>query len=375
MILQIRQVVILALLLMLGLEMLSPPAATAQRTPIRRAQARLTITGEDQEYFFDRVSSLVVTPDSNVLVLLPGQSSILRFNNKGAYLGRWGRAGSGPGEMRRASRLGVTLDTVWVFDLALARISLFSVAGQFYRSIRVPIPGTAFLLQDHTIAALPSMTYSVGREKGPPILVRKYSHGGVLLDTMVQIPPTYRVLQYERGGGTVVGMQPFEDGPLVIGASDGSGFVVINRSVNLSRFRSVRISASGDTLFDSQQSYAPLRMTPSMVDKAVADLVSQGPPTNDPQLAPRIRNALFKPRVVPTITNALIGQDSTIWLRREMTWEENIRWTVLDSSGKVLFDVSLPTLFVPQVATRSVVWGVIPGEDDVPVIRRYEISS
>lgn len=245
---------------MLAVQTLLAADGNAQSLATRRTARDLSIPADAPEYFLDRVSSLAVDKDGSILALLIGQSRILRFDPKGRYQEQWGRAGSGPGELRRAWQLGWSHDTLWVFDMALSRISLFSSHGQLVRTMPLPVAGTGFLQQDGSIVALPAMTYPSGRGQGPPIVVRRFVKG-TLADTLFTIPPAYKVLEYERGGGTVVGMQPFEDGPLVAGANNGSGLVVVNRNVGNGRFRVVRIASDGDTIFDRFLTYSPQRLT------------------------------------------------------------------------------------------------------------------
>lgn len=351
----------------------SPCHLVSQGAPVRRAVHEITIPGEGPSYFFDRIGGLALAPSGELFILLPRQSLVVEFDPNGRFRGKWGKLGSGPGEMRWASDLGWRRDTLWVYDLALARVSLFSQGGAFIRSIPLPVSGQAYLLADGTVATIPQLVYSVGRPSGPQIVLRRFTERGKLLDTILQVPPTYRVLQYERGGQTTVGRQPFEDGPLIVGAADGSGFLVVRRETNASQFELSRISENGDTIYHRGYRFAPVRLSKTVLQLAVGDLAKQGPMDSDPGLLTRIENALYKPRNLPTVTDALIGQDSTVWLRRETTWGPNTRWTVVDHLGLVLFDLQLPTSFRPLAASMSTVVGVLPDTNDVPIVQRFRI--
>jgi hypothetical protein len=166
-------------------------------------------------------------------------------------------------------------------------------------------------------------------------------------------------------------MQPFEDGPLVTGARDGSGVVVVHRSGGNGRVRIVRIGSAGDTIFDRFLRFAPQRVSSAVIDSAVNELAAQGPPSRDPELRSKIRRALYLPSSLPTVTEVIIAGDSTIWLRREMTWESTVRWTVLSSRGEELYDLDLPTRLRVSAATRTTIWGVLPDTNDAPNVVRF----
>jgi hypothetical protein len=344
----------------------------AQTVPLRRTDRDLTIPADAPEYFLDRVSSIAVDRDGSILALLPNQSRVLRFDRAGKYQEQWGRAGSGPGELRGAWLMGWHHDTLWVFDAASSRISLFSPHGRLVRTMPLPAVGTGYLQQDGSVVALSVMTFPTGHGQGPPIVVRRFVHGA-LADTLVALPPTYRVMEYQTGGATVVGMQPFEDGPLVTGARDGSGVVVVHRSGGNGRVRIVRIGSAGDTIFDRYLKFAPQRLTSTVVDSAVNELATQGPASRDPELRSKIRRALYLPSSLPTVTEAIIAGDSTIWLRREMTWGPTVRWTVLSRAGMPLFELALPTRLRIAAAAAHAIWGVLPDTNDAPTVVRFRI--
>jgi hypothetical protein len=348
--------------------------SAAQRPDVRMVR-NISIAGDTPDYFLNRVSSIAIGKDSSLYVLMPSEAVVLQFDERGRFLRKWGRSGSGPGEMRRPAVLGWRGDSLWVFDFALARISLFTANGAFHRAIAVPVSGTAFIEDDGGIAVVPAMTYSMNRGSGPPIVVRKYTERGKLVDTLVNIPPIYRVMQYERAGATTVGKQPFEDGPILVGASNGSGFLIVRRNTDNQSYRVVRVGAAGDTVVSVTIPYSPRPQTSALVDKAVNDLLAQGPPSQEPGLRSRIEEALYKPRHVPAVSDALIGQDSTLWLRREMMWMSEIWWSVLQPDGRKLFDTILPTNFRPFLATRHEIWGVMPGENDVPMVVSFRVSK
>ncbi len=355
----------------LGMVVLFGPSSDLAAQTARAVPA-LAIPGDAPGYFVNRVAAIAIASDSSILVLDPVEARIYRFDRRGRYLDGWGRQGSGPGEWRRPSTLGWRGDTLWAFDPALARLSLYAPSGGFHRSIQLPASGKAVYQADGSLATLSVMSYGSAGIRGPPIIAVRYNAAGRLADTLIKLPSAYRVLVYPLGGRTSVGQQPFEDGPLVVGALNGSGWLVVRRDATGIPVRLTRIDPAGDTLFQRAIRLPPRRLTRAQVASAVADLEAEGP--RQPDLGATIEAALYKPRYLPPISDALVGEDSTIWLRGTMLWEQTIRWLVLDPHGEKLFELDLPTAFRPFVATRSMVWGAEPNESGVPVVKTIRIA-
>lgn len=346
-----------------------------QGTAQHRAVRELVIPGDGADYYFNRIASLAVAADKSILVLLPSECSVLHFDSKGRFVSKWGRNGSGPGEMRHPNLLGWYRDTLWVFDESLARITLFRQSGIPVRSIRLPVSGRGYLLNSGSVVALPSLIYGAGRRKGPPLLIRRYSQQGILLDTLLTIPPVYGILEYQRNGSTIVGTQPFEDGPIVKADANGTGFVIVERTVESHHhFTVTRIRPSGDTLFTHSYSYQPVSLSSHQFSRVVDQLLHDGPPIPDPDVRGRIEKALFRPAHLPSITEVVIGSDSTLWLRREIAEAPNVRWTVLRKDGVPQFDVNLPSSLYVQVASADAVWGIAIDDEGVPSVVRYRIQ-
>lgn len=345
----------------------------SQALPLAEAVSTLRIPGDADEYFFDRIAGIQLTGSGGILVLLPVRGVVVEFDRFGKYRRMWGRRGSGPGEFRGPTLIGRKGDSVWVFDYSLARLSLFSSQGHFLASIQLPVSGSGYVLQDGNVAAFPPLTYSVGVSAGPPIVIRRFARSGALLDTILSIPPSYRVFQYERGEQTIVGAQPFEDGPIAAGATDGSGFLIVHRESTRDMFELIRVSYSGDTIYDSRIRYSKKRLTDAVVRRSIADLLSQGLPSSEVDLSSRIDHALYRPRTLPTVTDAVIGADSSVWLRREFTYQQTSTWTIVDGTGQPKYNVDLPSSFRPFFATLHTVLGVQPDSNGVPSILQMSV--
>lgn len=104
--------------------------------------------GEDQQ--FVEISDAAILRDGRLLVA-DGRTGLVRmFGPLGDLLGQVGSSGEGPGEFRSPASLNVVRgDSIWIWDRALWRMSLFDSAGVFVRSERYdPTAADLYPLQD-----------------------------------------------------------------------------------------------------------------------------------------------------------------------------------------------------------------------------------
>lgn len=76
--------------------------------------------------------------DGTVFIRDLREKEIHRFSVKGEYLGKFGGQGSGPGEFNSLWPLMVIEDRVFTWDPRLQRLSIFSLQGNYQKSIQSP---------------------------------------------------------------------------------------------------------------------------------------------------------------------------------------------------------------------------------------------
>jgi hypothetical protein len=86
------------------------------------------------------------TPDGLLIVLEQQAREIRVYGRDGRLVRRFGRSGSGPGEFRSPGAMGSSGDTIWVYDYANARLTLFRTDGTLLETVpgagfRVVVPG------------------------------------------------------------------------------------------------------------------------------------------------------------------------------------------------------------------------------------------
>ncbi|MGH7462438.1 MAG: hypothetical protein ACREMA_15615, partial [Longimicrobiales bacterium] len=90
------------------------------------------------------------------------------------------------------------------------------------------------------------------------------------------------------------------------------------------------------------------------------------------QVRPRaIRDALYRPRHLPTASGLVIATDGSILIRREDRGRETVNWTVLSPTGKYVADQTAPAATRFMAAGGPYFYGVERDEDGVITIARY----
>ena len=56
-----------------------------------------------------------------------------------------------------------------------------------------------------------------------------------------------------------------------------------------------------------------------------------------------VRRSGLLPETLPAVEDLAVGQDESIWLRRESLGQKSVAWVVLDGMGKVEGYVTLPS--------------------------------
>jgi hypothetical protein len=116
------------------------PVDDAPVLPWRLGEApsvRVGGLGRDEEQQFVEISDAAVLSDGRLLVADERTGLVRMFGPFGDFLGQVGSPGEGPGEFRAPASLNVVRgDSIWIWDRALWRMSLFSPEGTFVRSER-----------------------------------------------------------------------------------------------------------------------------------------------------------------------------------------------------------------------------------------------
>jgi hypothetical protein len=105
---------------------------------IARRVLKLGVPSGSPAQEFHRIADVDLIGDSIVAVASTGTHDVRLFDSRGRFLRSWGRQGGGPGEFQFIFSPGgmyVVRDSIWIFDSALQRVTVFSTAGEYGRAI------------------------------------------------------------------------------------------------------------------------------------------------------------------------------------------------------------------------------------------------
>jgi hypothetical protein len=367
---------------------------------------------DDPEIGFSRIGRVDVGRDGRIYVYEWQDMQIRVYGPDGELSHRIGRRGEGPGELQRPGPFGVVGDTVWTFQSAGNRITLFDRDGALLSTGRVTLPGIPLWNRCYGYVLPWDMrpdglfTSRLGRvacsrndpaaEVGATDSIRVprvlFDASGEVVDTigwdprppprMARPPAEERdeVTFVEIGGRPFSVPQPPTELPQWIGLHDGR--VVVSVPIPTSAdaaFTVTRIAPSGDTVYHRVLHYTARPYISAQLDalaeEASGGMLLTGPGPPDPAVARRLRESMDFPDLRPATEGAQIDEDERLWIPRYDPGAAVSRWVLLDATGLLLGELELPAGFRLMWSRSDAVWGVELDELDVPWLVRYRIDG
>lgn len=352
---------------------------------------------DDPDDWLTRFDHLVVGPDGRIYTPHEQEKLIRVHDAEGRLVRAFGREGAGPGEFRRLDAIGLLGDTLWVFDMGNSRFSYFTLDGEPIGHRRVTIdpagperspPMPVGHFSDGTIRGdvlAPDSDVAAGRITDTPIL--RIDEKSEPLDTVAIQHLTNTTLGIldptRRDGWGLYTEQPYSDTRLTRFSPIATEVVYVDRAVVAGGaptvFRVTQVTFDGDTIFSRTYPYAPRPIDPAMVDSIAgewAERLTRFPIPGSPTAATIekwFRDALYLPDHHPPVSDAFLGHDGTIWLKREPRGDDAVDWLVLAYDGEPIGTIALPGRLTVMAATRDAVWGMELDDLDVPYIVRYGV--
>ena len=350
---------------------------------------------DDAEIALTRISGVLATPDGGVWVLQATDREIRVFGPDGAFLRRVGSGGQEPGQFTLPNRMGwwgSSMDTVWVADLGLRRLSLFTAAGEFVSSLEMPFvqhegvfsinqPGA--VLSDGSAIAVAAYSPIVTEWKDFPILRYRLAQG-TLVRELARVERTGSVLIRWQDRSLTTALHPISDAPLVTFSHDGERVVVVERGASQPDVGTVRIQAfgaAGDTLWSREFSYEPEPLLQSEVDSLLAPRIEalrqfarvEGSLT-EAEAEQAYRTSVTVPRFRPPVQDVQLGTDGRTWLSWAAAPGQAETWWVLDGDGRQVGRFSAPSGFDLRAAGPDFAWGAETTRG-VSYLVRYRLSE
>jgi hypothetical protein len=304
---------------------------------------------------FADVTGAALLGDGTVVVLDAVTHELRFYGADGRLLTATGREGAGPGEFASPTSLArYRGDSVAVFDPALGRISLFSRAGRFARSVparlatgRMEFVGT--LGDGGFVIRGGGFEPHGGTWREPATLVRIAPNGDAL-DTLLVVPgEEFYSIRFE--GRPVYGIRPFGRHTVAVAADDD---VIVNLGDDCSL---TVVNPSGLPLLHIRVPCTPRRLPSDAIEAFErARLAGMRVRRSREFLA-----AVYRAGKVPYPKEAapydrLLADDAGyIWARRSVLPGDTLRqWFVFRRDGRLLGTVTTPVqLDIQQIARHA----------------------
>lgn len=339
--------------------------------------------GADGQDLF-RVAAAVRLADGGYVVADGGSSELRFFDATGAFVRRAGRSGEGPGEFRSPSWLANPLpDSLYAFDRALVRVSVFDTAGAFVRDFPFGDPGNGATLIGRlpdgsflgrpviNLRAGPGDALPQGRQQ-PDILIARFDADGSLTDTLGLFPGPERFIDVQRSGSTITSINVMA--PL-FGRSPDYEIVGDDLYAGDQAAPEIRVYGADGAL----QRILRTGVEPEPVTEALREAKADRMTENVPQeVREGLRAGLLSTQTsdgtVPPYDALIASRTGELWVA---DYDDGVRprgrWTVYAPDGRALARIALPDRFVPLDVGADWLLGREPDELDIEHVRLYRI--
>lgn len=367
--------------------MLSVPVLLPAQSPRALAITRdLLIAPEHAD--LSSVAAFAISPRGDILVAQPDDHLIKVFSPSGAP-STIGRNGSGPGEFQMLTQIGFAGDSLWTFDFAQSRITIFGADFKHLATIPMPrllaprnegtpigftglamLPGGdlrgSLLVRERSI--LPS--WGAGLAPGATMIIRARPTG-TFVARLLDLPESSCRHKFSGGRGGVA-MIPFCPERLGTERSNGAGVasvVVVGDRLPESHYRVSLTNERGGTEYIRDIPFKAIPVGRPSRDSALRLLAS------NPDSRREIEAGAVKPYpTFPPIRRIVLGRDQSVWLE-ERTTTRGHRWLVLDPKGVTVGVVTLPEEVALLAADISTIWASTTDADDLQGIVRYRVQN
>lgn len=353
------------------------------------AKPRLMIgNAADSSYSFRQVRGVMLLTDGRIAVADGASLQLRLFSSQGRFLSASAGKGNGPGQilnMHSVRRLDG--DTIAI-NSSLARASLYSSTGQFVRTMgfspRVVPPARPFLLVALLHSGLGVVT-PLPDVAPHPIGARWTESLSLKLVTDSSSAPR------ELGTVPYIEMEQVSSGPTQIWLSSVGVFAASGDRFYAGfgdRYQ-IRVYASDGKLQSIiQRAWTPTAITADDWERWVVEWSKLWVRTTGAERERDIQKVRESPwaEANPAFSQFIVDRSGRLWVR-EAHWQDAIAagslddlpavpsvWSVFDSRGRWLGDVSMPTGFLPFEIGRDYVTGILR-VDNVNHVAIYELSA
>jgi hypothetical protein len=349
----------------------------------------------DPTLALSRIGGVLAAPDGGVWVLQPTDRDIRVYGPDGALIRRVGGGGQEPGRFTLPNRMGwwgSSMDTVWVADLGLRRLSLFTGTGELAATLEMPFvthegvysinqPGA--VLSDGSALAVAAYSPIVTEWRDFPLLRYRLAEGTVV-EELARLERTGSVLIRWQERSLTTALHPISDAPLVGFGHDGGRVVIVERGTGEPALGSVSVlalGAAGDTLWSRELPYDPEPLAQAEAESLLAPRIEalrqfaqvEGSLT-EAEAEQAYRASVVVPSFRPPVQTVHVGVDGRIWMSWAAAPGQPERWSVLDPDGREVATFSAPVGLDVRAAGGDFVWAV-ESTQGVSYLVRYRVSE
>jgi hypothetical protein len=331
----------------------------------------------DPLYELYRVIGVRQLRDGRILVVNAGTNELRFYGPDGSWIRSVGRRGEGPGEFRQMMYSQVGADSIFVWDLALSRVSVFGDNGEYARSfLTQPFSRLTDRLEDGRLLLERMVSWSDDPKPGVQPVQVQYQLAdadGALLSDLGEFERSQHLVRIVGEGAASMGF-PFARRSYTAALSDGflhgtgEHFEIREYGTSGELRRIVRLDSVPEAV-------GPGGMETYLTAAAAA---SENPDIRR-ILSDRLADVPL-PSTRPTYSGIRVGPEGEIWLKQfslvpgDVRSGEVPRWSVFDSSGAYLGTIALPAGFELHQVGKDFVLGVTRNELDVQVVELYSLD-
>jgi hypothetical protein len=304
------------------------------------------VEGEAAYQLFDVVGAQRLT-DGRIVVANAGSFELRFYDANGSHTLSAGGEGGGPGEFRGIMGLAaVAGDSLFVFDWRNQRVSFFDARGTLSRTAQLeflPAMGGFPMIvapfdDGSLLVGVRTYERSIGISRDKIVYVRSDSEGH-LIDTLAVLPggEMHFMAQENR---RILGDRPFGRYPQHAVYRDGFFYGSGDR---------YEIEYYGD---DAQlrrsirRAQANMEVTDADVEGYTRNQLENAGDERQRQINERLLADVTFPATFPAYRNFIVDAEGNLWVAvYGRPGDESPRWTVFDSNGQMLGEVSIPERF------------------------------
>jgi len=340
---------------------------------------------------FGSISSIAVSPSSDVYVADERAASIFVFDASGRYLRRIGRDGEGPGEFRWLRSLGFAGDTLRAFDVRLWRMTSLTADGRVARIDPVPPeedfgqPADFAFARDGALHHLGFGRYQAsleaamtgrrhGRVRGE-VTVERWSPGDSAWTVTVEAPGLEVFVDMDEGSLS----DPWFARRLLWASAPAGGAwtgdtetgTLVRWAANGTRLAEARVPLTPEPFSDADR--AAFANAEDVADEARRTLVrNRRRAVELPPTKPVVRSMLPTAEGGILVAERLNGVDPPV--RGGNAGQDAARrWFAYDAAGRLVATLALAARTEPFVVAGDAIWAVGRDSLDVQRIEKWTV--